>query len=101
MNTEKLYYGCFCGTRGLEIAMTMDEAKSASHQGQCDEDVAWLLKQPHISAQFDKIDPDDIRAALAEYGAWDDEQLADDEANRNRALWSAARDIRENGDNAE
>jgi hypothetical protein len=93
---EEILYGCFCGLRGLEIAMTREEAESASHQGQCDGDVAALLRQPHIAAQFDKLSSDGIRDALAEYGAWDEEELADDAANRNRALWFAASDIVEN-----
>lgn len=88
--------GCFCGTRGLEIEMTVEQALDASHRGQCDDDVAALLRHPEIAAQFDAMSPDEIRAALKEYGAWDDEQLADDHENRLRALWSAACDIREN-----
>jgi hypothetical protein len=93
---SKLYYGCFDGTRGQEIAMTLEQAQSASHQGQCDDDVAALLREPEIAAQFDAMDPDIIRAGLAEYGAWDTLELSDDEQNRARALWSAACDIAEN-----
>jgi hypothetical protein len=76
--------------------MTLEQAQSASHQGQCDEDVAALLRVPEIAAQFDAMDPDTIRAGLSEYGAWDTLELADDEQNRHRALWSAACDIAEN-----
>lgn len=97
MNTDtEIYYGCFCGLRGLEIAMTMEDALWASHQGQCDEAVAALTNKPSIAAQLDAIGADPIRDALAEYGAWDEEQLADDQTNRERAVWSAACDIREN-----
>jgi len=88
--------GCFCGTRGFEIEMTLEQAESGSHQGACDEDIAELLKVPAISAQLDKFGPDSIRAALAEYGAWDAEELQDDDANRARALWVACCDAREN-----
>lgn len=91
-----IHYGCFCGTRGLEIAMTLKQALDCSHQGACDEDVAYLVRQPAIAAQLDKIGAGKIRAALKEYGAWDDEELNDGEQNRHRALWSAACDIREN-----
>lgn len=93
MNTTTLLHGCFDGLRGLEIEMTLEEAKSASHQGQCDADVAALLRQPHIAAQFDSFPPETIRAGLREAGAWDEDELTDDEQNRHRALWLAAGDI--------
>lgn len=92
----ELLPGCFCGLRGLEIQMTLEQAQSASHQGECDDDVRLLSQHPDIKVQLDAFDPDDIRAALKEYGAYDAEQLADDDQNRQRALWSAACDIREN-----
>ncbi len=38
---------------------------------------------------------DALRAELREYGAWDDEQLADDAANWDRIVWIAAGDILE------
>jgi hypothetical protein len=38
---SRLYYGCFDGTRGQEIAMTLEQAQTASHQGQCDERENW------------------------------------------------------------
>jgi len=93
---DEILHGCFCGTRGLEISMAREQAESASHQGSCDADVAILVKNPAIAAQLDAFAPDEIRAALKEYGAWDAEELADDEQNRHRAVWSAANDIKEN-----
>jgi hypothetical protein len=87
--------GCFCGIRGLEIAMTVEQAESGSHQGQCDDDIAALLRVPAIASQLDAIGADQIRAALKEYGAWDDDELADDAQNRARALWSACCDAKE------
>lgn len=89
-------HGCFCGLRGLEIEMTIEQALGASHQGECDADVEALLRVPEIAAQFDAMSADEIRAALKEYGAWDESELQDDHQNRLRALWSAACDIREN-----
>ena len=77
----------------FEIKMTLAQANNASHQGQCDDDVTALLAVPAISKQLDKIPADKIRAELAEYGAWDDTELADDAANRSRIIWLAAGDI--------
>lgn len=98
IDNEKLRYGCFCGLRGLEIAMTLEQALSCSHSGRCDDDVDALLRDPAIAAQLDAFGPEAIRAAVREYGAWSAEELTDDDANRARALWSAACDIRENPD---
>lgn len=77
----------------FEIQMTLKQARSASHQGQCDEDVKILLQDPKIIRQLDKIDPEKIAAELHEYGAWDEEELKDSQANRERIIWIAAGDI--------
>jgi hypothetical protein len=37
--------------------------------------------------------PDTIRKELAEYGSWDEEELADDDQNWHRLVWLAAWDI--------
>ena len=57
----------------IELQMTLEQARSASHQGQCDEDVRELSKVPAIARQLAKIDADTLRAELREYGAWDTE----------------------------
>lgn len=88
--------GCFDGTRGLCLEMTMDEAKSAAHQGECIEDVIALAQKPEIANQLDKIGVEAIRLAVKESGGWSAEELADDTANRNRVVWMAAGDIRDN-----
>lgn len=90
------FEGCFCGTRGLVVEMSEEEALSVSHQGQCDEDVEELTKQPHIAAQLDAIGAEKIRTALKDYGAWDADELADDEQNKRRAVWQAGCDIKGN-----
>lgn len=78
-----------------EFEMTRAQAESGSHQGQCDEDVAGLVKVLKIRRQLDKLGPETIRAALVPYGAWDDEELADDAENRLRFVWIAAGNITE------
>lgn len=86
-------FACF---NRFEIEMTLAQAKGASHQGQCDDDVAALVRVPAIRRQLDKIGPDKIAAELKEYGAWDADELGDDDANRERIVWIAAGDIVEN-----
>ena len=81
----------------FDLQMTKAQALSASHPGPCDADVAELLRDRRIARQLDKIGPDKIRAELREYGAWDDTELADDSANRDRIVWCAACDIADRG----
>ena len=94
--SPEMVRGFFCGLRGLEIEMTVEQAESCAHAGSCDGDVAALLTVPAIANQLDAIPQAEIRAALKECGAWDTEELADDEANRARALWIACCDAKEN-----
>ena len=79
----------------IELQMTEEQAKSASHQGPCDEDVMELSKVPEIAEQLTKIDPVVLRSELREYGVWDTEELTDHDQNLQRLLWIAASDIGE------
>jgi hypothetical protein len=88
MNTYTHYDGL---TGRDTVTLTMDQAESCSHPGPCDDDVAALLDDVEI-----KPTPSELRAMLGEYGAWDDDQLSDDDDNRARMLWIAACDIAEN-----
>ena len=76
----------------IELKMTKAQAESASHQGQCDDDVKALSEVPAIRRQLAKIDPALLRAELRDYG-WDDAELADHAQNLRRLLWIAAGDI--------
>lgn len=77
------------------IELTRDEAQTGSHVGQCDDDIAWLRQQKNIDEQLCALSEEDVRSELEEYGAWDDEELADHDANLSRVLWLACGDIRE------
>ena len=79
----------------IELQMTVEQAESASHSGECDEDVREFAKVPAIADQLAKIDPALLSAELKEYGAWDDEERADHDQNLQRILWLAAGDITE------
>jgi len=73
--------------------MTRKQAQAASHQGQCIDDVRELLNDRKITRQLETIGPDKIRDELREYGAWDDEELANDLDNSERIVWIAAGNI--------
>ncbi len=77
----------------FELNMTLRQAESCSHPGDCEHDVRSLMEHPPIKRQRRKIDPDLIRQELKEYGAWEDYELADDDMNWQRILWIGANDI--------
>lgn len=77
------------------LNITLKDAQSASHAGRCDDDVAHLRTKPYIRRQLAKLDPQDLAYELHEYGAWDEDQLADHEANLDRILWIACGNISE------
>lgn len=83
------------GSGLIEIELTRDQADSVFHSGPCDDDVAALRAIPEIAKQLDAIDPDLLRRELAEYGAWEGEELADHDVNLSRILWLIASDAAE------
>lgn len=89
---EPLYYWC-AGSGRIGLRMTLEQAQSVSHAGDCDDDVAMLARVPEIAAQLDALDPAMLAAELCEYGAWDAEELADHDANLQRVVWLAGGDI--------
>lgn len=84
------------GSGRIELKLTKKEANIGSHQGPCDNDIAYLKTLPHIKRQLDKIDKDVLIKELGEYGAWNDGELLNHEANLDRILWIACGDILEN-----
>jgi hypothetical protein len=77
----------------IELQLKLSDARSGSHQGQCDDDIEALRTLPYIAAQLDTIDAELLVRELADYGAWEADELADHEANLNRILWLACGDI--------
>ena len=74
----------------FELAMPKEAVADCYHQGQCDEDVAfWATKIPRPES----ITPELLRTELKEY--WDENELADDDANWNRIIWLAAAQIQD------
>lgn len=79
----------------IELQITLRQAQSCSHPGDCEADVLALRQVPAIRRQLDKLEPKVVADALREYGAWDDKELADHDHNLTRLLWIAANDITE------
>ncbi len=83
----------------IELELTQDDVATGYHTGACDNDIADLRRIPRIAAQLDAIDPALLRSELKEWGAWDDEQLADHDENQSRILWLACGDLFDNPSN--
>jgi len=76
----------------IELSLTLDEAMSASHAGQCEEDVASLYWK--IEDQFESIPFESIVTYLLGYGAWTRKELEEDTIlTKQRLLWIACGDI--------
>ena len=84
------------GSGRIELQMTLEQAQSASHQGECATDVLALSQIPEIKAQLDQIDASMLVSELLEDGAWDAAELEDHNRNLQRILWLAAGDIVDN-----
>ncbi len=77
----------------FEIDMPLEAVYDCSHQGECDDDVEhWSSK----IARPERCTVEPLRAELKEYGAWDEDELADDDTNWQRIIWIAAGNIKEN-----
>ncbi|MCK5610389.1 hypothetical protein KAR91_51425 [Candidatus Pacearchaeota archaeon] len=84
----------------FEIKMTKKQAESASHSGNCLDDVIALLKLPMIKRQVARISDEKLAAELSEHGAWSEDELANRNYNEERIVWIAACNIVEDVDNA-
>ena len=81
------------GSGRIELKMTLAQARSVSHPGECDADVEKLIRVPAIARQLVKLDKELLARELKEYGAWDAEELADHAANQRRIVWIAGGNI--------
>lgn len=82
----------------LTLTVTLADAKSGSHAGRCDEDIAVLRRKPQVARQLARWKPDDVRRELREYGAWEAEELEDHETNLARMLWIACGSVADEAD---
>ena len=63
-----------------------------SHAGACDDDVSYWSRR---ISRPDSITPTLLASELKEYGAWDTEELADDEANWHRIIWISCGNLKD------
>ena len=78
----------------IVINLTLEEAESCAHQGPCYANVKALAQLPHIKAQLEGLDPQDVIHELRRWG-YDFDRIADHDDNVERLLWIAACGIKE------
>ena|SRR5690349_6164046 len=84
-------YTHFDGLTGKPtVRMSMEQAQSVSHAGDCLADVRAIIGKVEIIA-----DEETIKATLGEYGEWEDLESADADTLRERMVWIAGADIAE------
>jgi len=81
------------GSGRIELNITKAQARIGHHQGDCGNDIAWLVTHPSINRQLHGLNADLLRSELREYGAWDDAELTDYHQNIRRLVWIACGDI--------
>lgn len=89
--TNKLY----ASLNYFDLYFTRKDVDSMPLSGQCDDAVKIIAKKPYIVHQFTVINSSKLIKELAEYGAWDDIELQDKQANIERIVWIACLDIKE------
>jgi hypothetical protein len=70
------------------IELTSNVIQFCAHSGDNEPAIIVSMELPEVQRELN-IDPEALRKELREYGAWDDEQLADHDENLKRILWIA------------
>ena len=86
------------GSGRLVLDLAASHVDFIPRSGPADDAVALLRRDIHLRPQLAALDAAQVRACLQEYGAWDDAELADHDANLSRLLWIACGDVAEQPD---
>ena len=78
----------------FDLYFTRKDVDSMPLSGQCDDAVQAIAKKPYIIRQFAAIDNSVLVKELTGYGAWDEIELQDKQANTERVIWLACSDIK-------
>jgi hypothetical protein len=79
----------------FDLYFTQQDVDSMPLSGDCNDAVSAIAKKPYIVRQFAAIDNSKLVSELSEYGAWDDVELQDKQANIQRIIWIACSDIKD------
>lgn len=78
---------------GNDLRLTRADVYACSHSGDCSDDVKRVLNKPYIKKQLAAIEPAQLAKELSEYGAWNETELQDHNANLERWVWISAGNI--------
>jgi len=81
---------------GNDLDITKNQAEIGYHQGECENDILELMEIPSIKRQLKKLDKQQLKKELKQYGAWDKQQLENHQENLKRWLWISCGDIIDN-----
>ncbi|GAB6119630.1 hypothetical protein [Dysgonomonas termitidis] len=70
-------------------------AEWTDHPGDCYKDLARLMQIDEVRDELGKIDAENLKLELKEYGAWTDEELNNHNDNLVRILWITCCNINE------
>ena len=76
-----------------ELEISLRVANDCSVSGDCEPMVLDAMKLPEIKAQLDEIDPKKLIQELAEYGAWEENELSNHQDNLIKIVWIACGQI--------
>ena len=79
----------------FDLYFTRKDVDSMPLSGACDDTVNVIANKPYIIRQFATIDNDKLIKELIGYGAWDEIELQDKQANIERIISIACSDIKE------
>ena len=79
----------------FDLYFTRKDVDSMPSSGVCDDTVKAIAKKPYIVRQFSAIGNSVLIKELTEYGACDNIELQDKQANIERIIWLACSDIKE------
>jgi len=77
------------------LYFTRKDVDSMPLSGACDDTVNVIANKPYIIRQFAAIGNSKLIKELIEYGAWDEIELQDKQANIERIIWIGCSDIKE------
>lgn len=96
INSDSIYWASF---NRFELRLPGECVLDCSGSGSADEAVAYWVPKVRALVESDdfanKPTDEKIRVELAEYGAWDGEELSDAEQNWHRLVWIAACNVAE------
>lgn len=93
MQHEETRYWWSSSSGRIELKLTLEEAHTGYHPGRCDSDIDYLMGTDSLESQLKALDPAIVAGELQGYGAWDEEELRDHQANLERLLWIASGDL--------